>query len=126
MLSCQPRLSTIMDSQGAKSSCFHLNAINECRTKIVKIEQEKVPIEKSIQTLDDDIDSIEEFVVDYDENIPEIVFEAIRSKQCDLRDERRELYEKIEELNEKLKELEEEIVDFKNAHCFCMLEMNEI
>ena len=81
MLACQPRLSTIMDSQGAKSSCFHLNAINECRTKIVNIEQEKVPMEKSIQTLDDDIEEIEEFVFDYDGNIPEIVFQTIRSKQ---------------------------------------------
>ena len=124
MLSCQPRLSTIMDSQGAKSSCFHLNAINECRTKIVNIEQEKVPMEKSIQTLDDDIEEIEEFVFDYDGNIPEIVFQTIRSKQEDLLYERIELYEQIEELNEKLKELEEEIVDFKKyakkAHCFCM------
>ena len=113
-----------MDSQGAKDSCFHLNAINECRTKIAKIKQEKVPIEKSIQTLDDDIEEIEEFVFDYDGNIPEIVFEPIRSKQCDLRDERRELYEQIEELNERVTELKEEIVEFKKyakkAHCSCM------
>ena len=125
MLSCQPRLSTIMDSQGAKSSCFHLNAINECRTKILKIEQEKVPIEKSIQILDDDIDAIEEFVFDYDGSIPEIVFQPIRSKQCDLRDERRELYEQWQELNKKLTELKEEIAEIeicaKKSHCFCML-----
>ena len=114
-----------MDSQGVKSTCLHLNTINECRTKIVNIEQEKVPMEKSIQTLDDDIEEIEEFVFDYDGNIPEIVFQTIRSKQEDLLYERIELYEQIEELNEKLKELEEEIVDFnkdaKKAHCFCML-----
>ena len=114
-----------MDSQGAKDSCFHLNAINECRTKIAKIKQEKVPIEKSIQTLEDDIEEIDSFVFGYPGRIPEVVFQPIQSKEEDLRDERRELYEQIEELNEKLKELEEEIVDFnkdaKKAHCFCML-----
>ena len=124
MLACQPRLSTIMDSQGAKSSCFHLNAINECRTKIVNIEQEKVPMEKSIQTLDDDIEEIEEFVFDYDSDIPEVVFEPIRSKEWDLRDERHELYDQLETLNEKLTEQQEEIVEIetyaKKAHCFCM------
>ena len=125
MLACQPRLSTIMDSQGAKSSCFHLNAINECRTKIVKIEQEKLPIEKSIQTLEDDIDEIDKFVSRYEDIIPDIVFEPIRSKHENLVYEITELEEQIEDLNEKLKELEEEIVDFnkdaKKAHCFCML-----
>ena len=50
-----------MDSQEAKDSCFHFNAINECRTKIARIKQEKVPIKKSIQTLEDDIDEIEKF-----------------------------------------------------------------
>ena len=90
-----------------------------------KIEQEKVSIEESIQTLDDADEEIEDFVFGYDANIPEILFESIRSKQEDLVYERIELYEQIEELNEKLKELEEEIVDFnkyaKKAHCFCML-----
>ena len=114
-----------MDSQGTKSSCFHLNAINECRTKIVKIEQEKLPIEKSIQTLEDDIDEIDKFVSRYEDIIPDIVFEPIRSKHEYLVYEITELEEQIEDLNEKLKELEEEIVDFKKnakkAHCFCML-----
>ena len=113
-----------MDSQGAKDSCFHLNAINECRTKIAKIKQEKVPIEKSIQTLEDDIEEIDSFVFGYPGRIPEVVFQPIQSKEEDLRDERRELYEQIEELNERVTELKEEIVEFKKyakkAHCSCM------
>ena len=59
-------------SQGLKPSCFHIKAINECRTKIVKIEEEKVPIVEIIQTLDDDIEEIEDFVFGYDDNIPEV------------------------------------------------------
>ena len=113
-----------MDSQGVKSTCLHLNTINECRTKIVKIEQEKESIKKSIDTLFDVIEEIGEFVFDYDDNIPEILHEPIRSKQEDVRDERRELYKQIQELNKKLTELQEEIVEIeiyaKKAHCFCM------
>ena len=111
-------------SQGLKPSCFHLKAINECRTKIVKIEKEKVPIVEIIQTLDDDIEEIEDFVWGYDDNIPEVCFSPIRSKQEDLQDERRELREQIEELNDKLKDLKKEIVEYekyaKKAHCPCM------
>ena len=103
---------------------MHLNAINKRQTKIAKIEQEKVPIEKSIQTLEDDIEEIESFVFGYDGRIPEVVFQPIQSKEEDLRDERIELYEQIEELNEKVTELKEEIVEFKKyakkAHCPCM------
>ena len=113
-----------MDSQEAKDSCFHFNAINECRTKIARIKQEKVPIKKSIQTLEDDIEEIDSFVFDYPGRIPEVVFQSIQSKEEDLRDERRELYEQFEELNEKVTELKEEIVEFKKyakkAHCSCM------
>ena len=113
-----------MDSQGIKPFCFHLKAINECRTKIVEIEQEKVPILEIIQTLDDDIEEIDEFLFGYDDNIPEVCFEPIRAKEDDLRDERRELCRKIEELNEKLEELKKEIVEYeknaKKAHCPCM------
>ena len=114
-----------MDSQGVKSTCLHLNTINECRTKIVKIEQEKESIKKSIDTLFDVIEEIGEFVFDYDDNIPEILFEPIRSKQEDVRDERRELYKQIQELNKKLTELQEEIAEIeicaKKSHCLCML-----
>ena len=114
-----------MDSQGVKSTCLHLNTINECRTKIVKIEQEKESIKKSIDTLFDVIEEIGEFVFDYDDNIPEILHEPIRSKQEDVRDERRELYKQIQELNKKLTELQEEIAEIeicaKKSHCFCML-----
>ena len=111
-------------SQGLKPSCFHIKAINECRTKIVKIEEEKVPIVEIIQTLDDDIEEIEDFVWGYDDNIPEVCFSPIRSKQEDLQDERRELREQIEELNDKLKDLKKEIVEYekyaKTIHCPCM------
>ena len=114
-----------MDSQGVKSTCLHLNTINECRTKIVKIEQEKESIKKSIDTLFDVIEEIGEFVFDYDDNIPEILHEPIRSKQEDVRDERRELYKQIQELNKKLTELQEEIAEIeicaKKSHCLCML-----
>ena len=113
-----------MDSQEAKDSCFHFNAINECRTKIARIKQEKAPIKKSIQTLEDDIEEIDSFVFGYRGRIPEVVFQSIQSKEEDLRDERRELYEQIEELNEKLKDLKKEIVEYekyaKTAHCPCM------
>ena len=113
-----------MDSQEAKDSCFHFNAINECRTKIARIKQEKVPIKKSIQTLEDDIEEIDSFVFGYRGRIPEVVFQSIQSKEEDLRDERRELYEQFGELNEKVTELKEEIVEFKKyakeAHCACM------
>ena len=77
-----------MDSQEAKRFCMHLNAINKCRIKIAKVEQEKVPIEKRIQTLEENIEEIESFVFGYDDRIPEVVFEPIRSKEEDLRNER--------------------------------------
>ncbi len=124
MLSQQPRLSIIMDSKGVKSSCSHLKTKNEFVAKMDEIKQEKASIEKSILALDDDIEEIEEFVFDYDSDIPEVVFEPIRSKEWDLRDERHELYDQLETLNEKLTEQQEEIVEIetyaKKAHCFCM------
>jgi len=115
-----------MDSQEAKRFCMHLNAINKCRIKIAKIEQEKVPIEKRIQTLEENIEEIESFVFGYDGRmpIPEVVFQPIRSKEEDLRYERRELYEWFGDLNEKVTELKEKIVELKKyakkANCSCI------
>ena len=115
-----------MDSQQAKHFCMHLNAINKRQTKIAKIEQEKVPIEKRIQTLEENIEEIESFVFGYDGRmpIPEVVFQSIRSKEEDLRYERRELYEWFGDLNEKVTELKEKIVELKKyakkANCSCI------
>ena len=124
MLSQQLRLSIIMDSKGVKSSCSHLKTKNEFVAKMDEIKQEKASIEQSILALDDDITEIEEFVFDYDSDIPEVVSEPIQSKEWDLRDERHELYNQLETLNEKLTEQQEEIVEIetyaKKAHCFCM------
>ena len=79
-----------MDSRPVRASCCHANERSDLMGNLEKETEEKEFLQQRINYLCDQIEKIESFVFDHDEDIPEEIFELIQPKSWDLMKERDE------------------------------------